>query len=297
MPAGLRLVAVWLLVLAVTAPAEQARLGRPERIVDGVHLYRLTDPALLNPAGPVAVQALRLDARLVSLEIARGERAESPAETVEAIARRRPGAVAAVNGGFFSLETGKPTDFLKIAGEVLSPSHRPRGAVGILERGGITTLLLDRVAVFTHEAVPQYTPILATSPRDWAEAPYAVGGAGLLMLNGRALTDWAKEGIATGFDTQRHPRTIVGIDAQRRIWLVTIDGRNPFHSLGMTFAELQGLGRRLGLSSMLNLDGGGSTTMWVDGQIVNRPSDRGGPRKVSDAILVVPRGRGAIPDR
>ena len=286
-----RLVAVWLLLLAVTTPAPQSRLGTPERVADGVHLYRLTDPALLDPPGPVAVQALRLDARLVKLEIARAKGDETVAETVDAIAGRREGAVAAVNGGFFSLETGKPTDLLKIDGEVVSPSHRPRGAVGILERGGLTTLLLDRVAVFTHEGLPKYTPILATSPKEWSEAPYAVGGAGLLMLNGRALTDWAKENISVGFDTQRHPRTVIGTDAQARIWLVTVDGRNPFHSMGMTFAELQGLGRRLGLRSLLNLDGGGSTTMWVNGQVVNRPSDRSGPRKVSDAILVIPRVR------
>jgi exopolysaccharide biosynthesis protein len=57
----------------------------------------------------------------------------------------------------------------------------------------------------------------------------------------------------------------------------------------MTFAELKDLARRLRLRSALNLDGGGSTTMWINGEVVNLPSDRGGPRKVSDAILVVPR--------
>ena len=48
---------------------------------------------------------------------------------------------------------------------------------------------------------------------------------------------------------------------------------------------------RLGLRSALNLDGGGSTTMWVDGEIVNHPTDASGPRKVSDAIIVIPRAR------
>jgi len=43
---------------------------------------------------------------------------------------------------------------------------------------------------------------------------------------------------------------------------------------------------RLDLRDALNLDGGGSTTMVVQGKIVNRPSDAGGPRPVSDAILV-----------
>ena len=58
------------------------------------------------------------------------------------------------------------------------------------------------------------------------------------------------------------------------------------HSIGMTFAELVALCTRLDLTDALNLDGGGSTTMVVKDQIVNRPSDVAGPRPVSDAIIV-----------
>jgi exopolysaccharide biosynthesis protein len=54
----------------------------------------------------------------------------------------------------------------------------------------------------------------------------------------------------------------------------------------MTFTDLLRLCDRLELRDALNLDGGGSTTMVVNGRIVNRPSDAAGPRAVSDAILV-----------
>ena len=54
----------------------------------------------------------------------------------------------------------------------------------------------------------------------------------------------------------------------------------------MTFADLERLCDRLDLTDALNLDGGGSTTMVVNGRIVNKPSDATGPRPVSDAILV-----------
>jgi exopolysaccharide biosynthesis protein len=57
----------------------------------------------------------------------------------------------------------------------------------------------------------------------------------------------------------------------------------------MTLVELREFARRLGLTNVLNLDGGGSTTMWAAGEVVNSPSDLAGPRKVSDALLVVPR--------
>lgn len=282
---------MWLLFLAVIVPAQQAALGPATRIADGVLLYRLGDSALLSPPGPVAVQALRLDPRLVTLEIGRAPGAEPARETVAAIAARRPGAIAAINAGFFSLETGRPTAFLKIAGRVVSGTSRARAAVGIFERDGITTLLFDRLTVTRSGGRTEYRPLFRSSPRDWSRAPQAVGGAGLLLLNGRELTDWTEERISAGFETTRHPRTLIGTDAEGAIWLVTIDGRNPSLSLGMSFAELQGLSRRLGLRSAMNLDGGGSTTMWVAGEIVNHPSDPGGARKVSDAIVVVPRER------
>jgi exopolysaccharide biosynthesis protein len=70
---------------------------------------------------------------------------------------------------------------------------------------------------------------------------------------------------------------------------VTVDGRQPSVSLGMTFAELTGLAQKLNLVNALNLDGGGSTTMVVKGKIVNHPSDATGARRVSDALIVVRR--------
>ena len=86
----------------------------------------------------------------------------------------------------------------------------------------------------------------------------------------------------------RHPRTLIGVDVDHRFcrWLAAIDGRQPDHGVGMTFAELQHLCDRLHLKDALNLDGGGSTTMVVRDQIVNKPSDATGPRPVSDAIIV-----------
>ena len=291
MHARTRLVLAWLLFLAVTLPAQQAALRPAERIADGVVLYRLDDPSLLDPPGPVAIQALRLDPRIVTLEIARATGTPSR-ETVGAIAARRPGVIAAINAGFFSLQTGKPTGLLKIDGKVVSATTRPRGAVGIRHRPQLTALLFDQVSVAIRpKGNAEFKPLLGSSSRDWTRASYAIGGAGLLLLDGRELTDWTAERIAAGFETTRHPRTLIGTDADGAIWLVTVDGRNPSLSLGMSFTELQRLSRRLGLRSVLNLDGGGSTTMWVAGRVVNHPSDPEGARKVSEAILVLPRGR------
>lgn len=281
--------AVLALLLSATLLAAQPRvIGPSERVADGVQLYRLDDPALLNPPGPVSVQALRLDPRLVRLETAVAEKAMPARETVASIATRR-GAVAAVNGGFFSLESGKPSALFKTGGTLVGRTSRPRGAVAITERRGLGGLLFDRVTTERTAGAPRYHTRLGSSPRDWAAARHAVSGAGLLMLDGRDVTDWTDERITAGFDTTRHPRTLIGVDADAAIWLVTVDGRQPALSLGMTFAELQALSRRLGLRSALNLDGGGSTTMVVRGTVVNHPSDATGPRQVGDALVVLPR--------
>jgi hypothetical protein len=123
------------------------------------------------------------------------------------------------------------------------------------------------------------------------QAGDVINGAGLLRRNGVTLSNWlASESLQpSAFTDVRHPRTLLGIDRRGYLWLVAIDGRQPDRSIGMTFAELIALCDRLDLYNALNLDGGGSTTMVVGGEIVNRPSDAAGPRAVSDAILVTAR--------
>lgn len=86
---------------------------------------------------------------------------------------------------------------------------------------------------------------------------------------------------------RRHPRTGVAITDDNHILFVTVDGRDPGRSVGMTPAEFGRLFRQLGATYALNLDGGGSTTMVVNGEIVNKPSD-GSERFVSSALVLLP---------
>jgi hypothetical protein len=166
----------------------------------------------------------------------------------------------------------------------------PRDGVVLSFGGTVLPTGLERleagqeVSVQTH-----FRTLLGSRPEQWLQAQDVVGGAGLLVYHGRPLTEWSAEQLRAGFDTERHPRTMIGTTRGSAIWLVTVDGRNPSVSLGMTFAELTHLAQKLNLSYALNLDGGGSTTMVVNGKIVNHPSDATGPRKVSDALIVTRR--------
>ncbi len=91
-----------------------------------------------------------------------------------------------------------------------------------------------------------------------------------------------------GWVHKRNPRTIAGVDAQGRTLLVTADGRQTT-ALGLTIKEAADVAQSLGMVDALNLDGGGSTTMVINGQVVNTPSDATGQRPVGDALLVLPR--------
>ena len=115
-------------------------------------------------------------------------------------------------------------------------------------------------------------------------------GAGPRLLAGGEAVGEAEPGFnQQTFYRARHPRTALGWRADGRFVLVTVDGRQPKLSVGMTIAELAALMRELGCVEALNLDGGGSTTMVVNNKIVNSPSDAAGERAVSDALLVLPR--------
>jgi hypothetical protein len=90
-----------------------------------------------------------------------------------------------------------------------------------------------------------------------------------------------------GFVHKRNPRTFAGVDAYGRAVLVTSDGRDT-DTFGLSIAETAAVAQALGLEDALNLDGGGSTTMVVDGQVVNDPSDATGERPVGDVLLILP---------
>ncbi len=116
----------------------------------------------------------------------------------------------------------------------------------------------------------------------------AIGGLPRLVRDGNISIESAREGGSASFTNNRHPRSAVGFNADTsRFFFVTVDGRHPGYSDGMTLPELAMFMRELGCTQALNLDGGGSTTMVVRGKVVNRPSDATGERAVTNALLLI----------
>jgi hypothetical protein len=111
-------------------------------------------------------------------------------------------------------------------------------------------------------------------------------GVPQLIKNGKMDITWQEEKASKSFAEMRHPRTAVAKLKDGKFLMITVDGRQPGVSVGMNLQELAEYLLSLGATDAMNLDGGGSTTMFLDGKVVNTPSDKEGERKVSDAIIV-----------
>lgn len=125
----------------------------------------------------------------------------------------------------------------------------------------------------------------------WEQACCIVGAGPQLIKGGRVDISAAAEKIGEKFVTDRHPRTAIAKLKTGKLLFITVDGRQPGVSAGMSLVELANLLLEFGADSAINLDGGGSTTMVVDGKLVNKPSDQTGERAVSDAILIMQKQR------
>lgn len=116
-------------------------------------------------------------------------------------------------------------------------------------------------------------------------------GVPQLIKNGKIDITWEQEKAGRSFVEMRHPRTAVAKLKDGKFLMMTVDGRQPGVSVGMNLRELAEYLLSLGATDAMNLDGGGSTTMFLDGRVVNTPSDKEGERKVGDAILVTLRSK------
>jgi len=132
-------------------------------------------------------------------------------------------------------------------------------------------------------------PLDPTQEALWRRANTILGGGPQLVKDGKVDITTVQEKVLPAFRNDRHPRTAIAKLTSGMLLLITVDGRQPGISVGMSLDMLANLLLEFGADAAINLDGGGSTTMVVGDKVVNRPSDPTGERPVSDAILVFPK--------
>ena len=191
-------------------------------------------------------------------------------------------AVAAVNGGFFNTKRGGAVDFIKINKKILdSASYRPDRIIPEHSVAAITIddnnlkIVKGGTKLYWEKSLLENN-ILVTGP--------------LLIHNNEE-----QELRVNAFNDNRHPRTCACVTNDDDLLLITVDGRNTM-AQGMSLHELTFIAKAFGCKDAVNLDGGGSTTMYVKGQnedgVVNYPCDNKqfdhkGERAVSNVVMIL----------
>lgn len=189
------------------------------------------------------------------------------------------GADIAVNGSYFNVKTFEPVTFVlldrKIVGRTTpEEAFRTNGVIAFKDRKG------RRMEIF---------PCDTTQYADVARRYRSALAAGPVLIDGGKVVEYTS---GSSFYTRRHPRTLIGKRADGTVVMAVIDGRFKGQGDGATIAETAYIARQLGLTEALNLDGGGSSTLWTAQEGVlnhpydNRRFDHEGERGVPNCIVV-----------
>jgi len=167
----------------------------------------------------------------------------------------------------------------------LQPGRTLRARIREIRKAGQTpidrtTLVLSLGAKLSVPVVPgALVQILPETVPDLTGVSTAIGGGPTLVRKGKPM-EWS------GF-LLRHPRSAIGWNKDQ-FFLVGVDGRQAGVSVGMTFPELANYLVKLGCEDAMNLDGGGSATLWVYGQVMNNPSE-GQERPGANSLVLLQR--------
>lgn len=244
-------------LLAGLATAAAAAAGW-EPVVEGVALQHVV-------RGEIDAHVVRVDLADPRLRIVASRESERGL-TVSEFARRNS-AIVAINGDYFDLQMRPLGLAMGACGVWAEPMPRVRRqeVVGVGE---------GKARIF-----PRREPLRAPEP--WMTG--AVSGWPAIVADCDPLDRLPG---SDHFSRAPHPRTAVGLSADgRELFLVVADGRRE-GTPGLTLPELAQLMDEMGACSAVNLDGGGSSAMWIIDRIVNRPSD-GVERPVVNHLAVV----------
>jgi hypothetical protein len=157
-------------------------------------------------------------------------------------------------------------------------------AMAIPEGGCVLSVVGPRAASVAKATVGTVAEVnLGTDPA-WPGLRHALGGGPRLVAGGKVYITSSTEHFRADIAVGAAPRTAVGLLPNGDVLLVAVDGRQGGYSVGVTLGELASFLVKQGCRDAMNLDGGGSTTLVVEGRLVNRPSD-GRSRSVSNALL------------
>jgi exopolysaccharide biosynthesis protein len=116
----------------------------------------------------------------------------------------------------------------------------------------------------------------------------AIGGGPVLIHDGEILITNVQEQMFVNGQNDKHPRTAMGYTQDDKLIILVIQGRAPGKADGATLLQEAMILQNLGCYEALNLDGGGSSCMLVNGKETIKPSDAAGERAVPAVFMIAP---------
>lgn len=243
------------------------------------------DYQILHHEGETA-HCVTFDPAVTRLRPKKADQLEKPSS----LAKNVP---AAVNAGFFEAD-GSPAGAFKVAGVWLKKPKKNRGAVGWKLGDGGPKFYFDRIKPSNDRFESDVEGTFYENSW-WDDVDHIVGGAPLLISDGEIL-DPEPEKTITPFLERKYARTAICLDEEERIKLVVVEGADSFlwkwgFRYGMSIAELSGFLLKIGCKQALNLDGGRSSAMIINGKMVNSQPIFYSERAVSDVLVIDSAGR------
>jgi hypothetical protein len=218
-----------------------------------------------------------------------------------------------VNGTFFSFATNQNLNTVIKDGQLVAfnvPAlkskqsdsfyYPSRSAIGISEnrRADIAWLFTDTAQLYAYAFTDD--PLLAKGKKKdpsisdlntlqhwkWWKMETAIGGGPVLIQDKKIRITNKEEQMFAGGEKDRHPRTAMGYTKDRKLIILVVQGRFPGVAEGVTLAEEAQILLDLGCVEALNLDGGGSSCMLINGKQTIKPSDKGNQRPVPGVFII-----------
>ncbi len=121
----------------------------------------------------------------------------------------------------------------------------------------------------------------------WWRMQTAIGGGPVLVKDFQPIVTNKEEQIQVNGENDRHPRTAMGYTAKGKLIILVIQGRFPGVAEGATLNEEANILALLGCKEALNLDGGGSSCMLVNGKETITPSDKAGQQRPVPGVFII----------
>lgn len=204
------------------------------------------------------------DPSAVKLVLSNGK-VGSVGETTSQVGKRSK-AILAINGGGFARQNGKlyPMGITVVNGEIKTFYQTDLSFIGFNEKG-------------------QLVGGDVTSKKQIRDLNVRNGATFVPTL----LKDGKKQTIPSKWRNKREPRTLIGHFTNGDLLFIVIDGRQEGHSKGVTLEEAQDKLLEFKIKDAYTLDGGGSSTFYYNGKLMNRPSD-GRERRLPTHFVVMP---------